>query len=144
MGAFSKTSEDNLKTCDSDIQTLFNYIIKYMDCSVIFGNRTPEKQFELFKQGRILKNGIWEVENKSKIVTYKDGFIEKSKHNYIPSKAVDVVPYPSLYSDEKKLIEFGGFVMGVATMLKAYNAIDKDITWGGNWKWKDYAHYQVI
>jgi len=143
MPLFSKASKEKLETCDPELQTLFNYVIKYKDCTVVFGERTPDEQFDLYRKGRKYINNKWVITDKSAVVTYKDGHLEKSKHNFKPSKAADVVPYPSLYSDEKELLEFGGFVMGVATMLKAYNAIDKDITWGGNWKWKDYAHYQT-
>ena len=143
MPQFSKKSKERLITCHQDLQTLFNYVIKYTDCSVIYGHRTPEEQFELFKQGRKLKNDIWVLENKKKIVTYKDGYVKKSKHNSNPSDAIDVVPYPSLYSDETEFIKLGYFVMGIATILKEFNKIDNNITWGGNWSWKDYAHYQI-
>jgi hypothetical protein len=41
------------------------------------------------------------------------------------------------------LTEFGNFVKGVATMLKAYGAIDNDITWGGDWEWSDKPHWEI-
>lgn len=125
MPEFSKSSKDKLKTCDSELQILFNYVIKYFDCTIVCGERGKEAQNKAFEDG-------------FSTVQYPH-----SKHNSSPSQAVDVVPYPTLYSDEKKIIEFGGFVMGIATMLKVYNAMDKKIIWGGNWKWKDYPHYQI-
>ena len=52
MYKFSKRSKDNLASADIKLQQLFNEVIKEFDCTVIYGHRTPEEQFELFKKGR--------------------------------------------------------------------------------------------
>jgi peptidoglycan LD-endopeptidase CwlK len=134
MYSFSKRSRDNLNTCHEDLQTLFNEVIKHRDCTIVSGHRSVEEQFELYRQGRDLPG---------KIVTYRDGYQRMSNHNYLPSRAVDVVPYPSLYSDEQEIIEFGNFVMGVAVALKECGEISNDVDWGGEWRWIDLPHYEI-
>jgi len=133
MAKFSKKSLERLKTADDDLILLFSYIIKYFDCSVLYGTRLPEEQFELFKKGREEINGVWMIKDKRKVVTYKDGYIKRSKHNYIPSQAVDVAPYPIDFEDEDRIRYFAGFVMGMAKLLKEMGLISSDIIWGGDW-----------
>jgi len=48
--------------------------------------RPPEEQFKLFLKGR---DYVGNIIDKSKIVTYCDGKIKKSPHNYYPSYAFD-------------------------------------------------------
>ncbi len=68
----------------------------------------------------------------------------KSKHNKMPSLAVDVIPYPFKgWSNIDQFKEFSNFVKGIAVMLKAYGAIENDIEYGGDWNWKDYPHWQI-
>ena len=126
MYKFSKRSLDNLAQSHQDLQTVFNYVIKYRDCSVICGHR-----------GELEQNAAYALGN-SKLK------YPRSKHNKTPSLAVDVLPYPFKgWKDINQFIEFGNFVLGVAEMLKAYGAIEHDIEWGGLWNWKDYPHYQI-
>ena len=69
MNKFSNKSKRLLKTCHQDLQDLFNEVIKYCDCKIIEGFRSPERQDELFDQERTkLKGG-------------------ESKHNVKPSLA---------------------------------------------------------
>ncbi len=114
-----------LAECHADIQTLFQVVIRYRDCAAIWGYRGKEDQNKAFDDG------------------FSKLRYPKSKHNKRPSMAVDVVPYPTLYSDKGEMMRFGNFVMGIATMLKEYGAIDHEITWGGYWNWKDYAHFEI-
>ena len=138
MYKFSKRSKGNLATADEKLQKLFNEVIKEIDCTVIYGHRTPEEQFELFKKGRERIDGWWQVVDKSKVVTNLDGNTKKSKHNYYPSKAVDVVPYPLDWNDIESFKLLGSVVKRKALELGI------DIEWGGDWKsLKDYPHYQI-
>ena len=135
MPEFSNASLRKLETCEADLQTLFKTVIKHRDCTIVSGMRTPEEQNKLYRQGR---------ETPGNIVTYKDGYDRKSKHNYNPSKAVDAIPYPVDWTDIEGMKEFGSFVLGVAKMLKEYGAIEHDIKWGGDWtSFKDYPHYEI-
>jgi peptidoglycan L-alanyl-D-glutamate endopeptidase CwlK len=153
MPKFSSKSISKLHTCHKDLQVLFSYIIKHWDCSVIFGHRTPDEQFELYKKGRHMVGGEFVIKDKSQVVTYKDGFKYLSKHNLMPSMAVDVAPYPSLYQHADTALMFAGYVLGVAQMLKDYGAIDSTIICGHDWDndrdltdqtFYDTLHFEIL
>ena len=132
MPEFSDRSLRRLSTVHPDLQILFQEVVKHFDCTVVSGLRTLEEQQALYAKGRPEGN----------IVTYADGVERRSNHQ--SGNAVDVVPYPSGYSDAKKIRDFGWYVLGVAQMLKSYGAIDNDIKWGGKWKrFKDYPHFEI-
>lgn len=136
MYKFSKRSLNNLATAEEKLQVLFNAVIEEIDCTIIYGHRTPEEQFELFKQGREKKDGWWVKVGKT--VTNLDGNIKKSKHNYFPSKAVDVVPFPLDWND---IESFKNLAVIVKKKAKELNI---DVEWGGDWaSLKDYPHWQV-
>lgn len=122
MYFFSDISKERLSLVHQDLHVLFNEVIKYFDCSVIYGIRTTEEQQELYAQGRT-KPGY--------IVTYKDGIINKSKHQ--EGLAVDVVPYPINWKDRDRLIYFAGFVKGIAKRLKEEGKIKNNIICGIDW-----------
>ncbi len=132
MAHFSQTSLDRLHTVHSDLQILFKYVVQYYDCTVISGYRTVAEQQALYAKGRTEPGSI---------VTYKDGVIKKSKHQ--TGLAVDVVPYPSMYSDKDEMIRFAGFVLGVATLLHDQGIIENEVEWGGDWEWSDKPHFQL-
>ncbi len=71
MAKFGKLSLERLATCDDRIQKVMNEAIKHYDFTVLYGYRTPAEQFELFKKGRTLTNGVWKVTGKT--VTQLDG-----------------------------------------------------------------------
>lgn len=138
MFKFSKRSKDNLVTADEKLQLLFNEVIKEIDCTIICGHRTPEEQFELFKKGRERLDGWWTVIDKSKVVTNVDGTTKKSRHNYYPSKAVDVVPYPLDWND------IDSFKILASVVKRKAIDLGIDVEWGGDWKsFKDYPHWQI-
>ncbi len=152
MPKFGKTSTSRLDSCHKDLQTVMNEVIKYFDCSIISGHRPPEDQFELFKKGRKEQDGKWVIASKGKVVTYKDGYERKSKHNENPSHAVDVVPYPVDWKDERRMDYFAGFVMAIAKIFKNKGIIDHDVVWGADWndntilndhKFIDRPHFQI-
>lgn len=135
MPKFSQSSKSKLGTCHQDLQVLFNDIIKDWDCTIVYGHRSVEEQQGLFAKGRFKPGDI---------VTYCDGVNKVSKHNHYPSLAVDVVPYPSLFSDIEEIKRFAAFVLDRAKDLKRDGYIDSDIQWGGSWQnFKDYPHYQI-
>ena len=74
MPRFGSRSRKNLATCHEDLQDLFNEVIKHVDCSVIEGHRSGERQNKLFEDG------------KTKLK------FPYGRHNANPSRAVDVVP----------------------------------------------------
>lgn len=120
MPSFSRKSQDNLSTCDIRLQQIFNEVVLYKDCTILEGYRGPERQEQL------------RLEGKSKA---KFG---QSMHNKSPSLAVDVMPYPIDWSDKGRLIEFAGFVQGIAAMMNV------PVRWGGHWKsLYDGPHWEI-
>jgi len=147
MPHFSETSKARLGTCHADLRAVFHEVIRIFDCKVIYGHRTPEEQFELFKRGRRLENDIWVIENILEVVTYKDGFDDKSNHNIIPSDAGDIAPYPINWKDINRMYFFAGHVL----MIAKYHGII--LRWGGDWdmdtqikdqNFNDLVHFERI
>ena len=129
MPRFGRTSKKRLLTCDEDLQDLFNEVIKYVDCSILEGHRDEESQNKYFKDGKTK-------------VKYPHG-----RHNSIPSRAVDVVPYPVDWDDRERFHLFAGFVLGIAQSMEI------NIRWGGDWNknWEvddnqfdDFPHFELI
>lgn len=129
MPHFSQKSKDNLESCDSRLQYLFNQVVRHFDCTILIGHRTEEDQEKAFNDG------------KSKL-HYPD-----SKHNRVPSYAVDVAPYPVDWDDRRRFDHFAGFVKGIASQ------VGLNIRWGGDWSgdfnlndqtFDDLVHFEII
>jgi peptidoglycan L-alanyl-D-glutamate endopeptidase CwlK len=131
MNKFSDKSLSILQTVHPDLQTLFHSVLEDWDCTVVSGLRTEDEQQELYAKGRTADGDI---------VTYLDGIVKKSKHQ--TGDAVDVIPYPSGYSDLATMDKFGLFVLDRAIELKREGKIDSVIKWGGHWRWKDRPHFE--
>jgi peptidoglycan L-alanyl-D-glutamate endopeptidase CwlK len=111
----------HLKTASLPLQDLFNTVILHRDCSVLCGHRGKEQQQAAFHDGK--SEVEWPL----------------SQHNNMPSRAVDVVPYPVDWYDINAFYEFGGFVLGIAT------AMNIKVRWGGHFKsFFDGPHYEEI
>jgi peptidoglycan L-alanyl-D-glutamate endopeptidase CwlK len=128
MPRFGRKSRENLKTCEQDLQLVFNEVIKYVDCSVLCGHRGKEDQNKAYDEGR------------SKVK------YPKGRHNADPSRAVDVTPYPVDWKDRERQTLFAGFVLGIA------NQIGIKLRWGGDWDqdWEvkdnsfdDFPHFEL-
>ena len=136
MPNFGQKSKDKLSTCHPDIQKVLNEAIKRYDFTVLYGNRTIEEQFELFKKGRTLKDGQWVKTGST--VTNLDGKTKKSMHNYSPSLAVDIAPYPIDWDNLERFKEMAKVVLQCAKELGI------ELTWGGSWKsFPDFPHFQL-
>ena len=128
MPYFGKTSKKRLSTCDDKLQKLFNEVIKHVDCSVLEGHRSKDRQNKLFEEGKTK-------------VKYPNG-----RHNRQPSSAVDVTPYPVDWKDRERQTLFAGFVLGVA------NQMNINLRWGGDWdqdfqvvdnRFDDFPHFEL-
>lgn len=120
MPVFSQRSKDKLKTCHPDLQRLMNEVIKRVDITILCGHRDKEAQNGAYNAGR------------SK-VRYPH-----SRHNKVPSLAVDIAPYPIDWNDIERFIEVSEIVKTVADELQI------EIEYGGDWhSFKDYPHYQL-
>lgn len=129
MPKFGESSRSRLATCHPDIQKVMNEVIKHYDCSIITGHRNEEDQNRAVKEG------------KSK-TSYPN-----SKHNSIPSRAVDVAPYPIDWADLSRFYYFAGIVMTVAKQMNV------KLRWGGDWdkdqvfsdnKFNDLPHFELV
>ena len=129
MPSFCQKSLDNLESCHSDLQRLFNEVVKGFDCSVICGHRGEEEQNEAFKHNRSTKK------------------FPDSKHNIKPSIAVDVVPYPIDWGNLKRFYLFIGYVRKTAEIMgiKVRNGGDWDNdTMLNDQAFNDLPHWELI
>lgn len=97
-------------------------------------HRTPNEQFEIYKKGRQFVNGVWKKVGTT--YTGKDGFKNKSRHNYLPATAVDIV-----------LIQPNGVELEAGPQenkIKA-GALAFGFEWGGDWPegQQDLPHIQL-
>lgn len=143
MPYFSTRSKVNLDGCHEDIQKICLEEIKHIDFCITSGHRPLTEQFELFKKGRKLENGIWVIDDIKKIVTYKDGFKKLSDHNYYPSRAFDEAPWPIDWKDENRFFVLANRLMTTAKFLLNTGKISHELLWGGNWKMKDLPHLYI-
>ena len=61
-----------------------------------------------------------------------------SKHNQLPSLAIDLAPLPIDWNNLEQFHELAGHILEVAHLLEI------SIIWGGHWKtFKDYPHYEL-
>jgi peptidoglycan L-alanyl-D-glutamate endopeptidase CwlK len=102
-------------------------------CKMISAQRTPEDQFKLFKKGRAFQNGTWVIVDRSKVVTHKDGFSSLSRHNYLPSTAIDIGIFRNNeYQSKPALYQ----AVGEAKKL--------GLDWGGDWtSFRDTPHLEI-
>lgn len=136
MPKFGEKSLNRLSTCHADIQKVMNEAIKHYDFTILFGYRSPQEQFELYKQGRKLINNKWKKVGAT--VTNLDGITKVSEHNYKPSKAIDIAPYPIDWNDTNRFKDLAKVVKDAA------KTVGVAIEWGGDWKsFVDLPHYQI-
>lgn len=135
MPKLNEKSFSKLTTAHSDLQAVFFEVIKYFDCEVITAYRGEEEQNKAFEEKKTQK--IWPL----------------SKHNQMPSLAIDVSPLPIDWNDTKRFYYFAGFVKGISEKLKSEGKITHSIRWGGDWdndtevkenKFNDLVHFEII
>lgn len=139
MYKFSSSSETALRSAHEDLQKILRLGLQRsrVDFGISEGHRSPEKQLEYYKKGRKLVGEKWVITNQKKVITDCDGDIKKSKHNYLPSMAVDIFAHvpgkPSLTYDTNHLSYIAGILQSVAQELLARNEISHHLIWGNNW-----------
>jgi peptidoglycan L-alanyl-D-glutamate endopeptidase CwlK len=137
MNRFSEISKARLKTCHSDLQILCNRLIERYDFTIVCGHRGEEDQNKAYKEKKSTKR--W----------------PDSKHNTVPSLAIDLAPYESTGIDWSKLQScyFAGQVIGLAEELFAQGIMKHRIRPGIDWnvdddiddtKFFDAGHFEII
>lgn len=141
MFSFGKTSQNRLDTAHKDLQAICNEVIKHFDFSILEGTRTLAQQQQYFKDG------------KSKL----DGVNQKSKHQSLPSLAIDVAPYPIDFKNEHKakarFYLLAGYFFMASEKLFEDGKISHKLRWGGDWdsdkdfkdqSFDDLPHFELI
>lgn len=116
---FSNTSKKRLLTCDKKLQDIFNEVIKERDITIVCGHRNEKDQNHAYNNG------------------YSKVKFPNSRHNSMPSTAVDVVPYPEMWSSKIEFFKLAIIVKKIAKNLGI------QIQWGHDlWNW-DMPHWQL-
>lgn len=117
MPRFSRASELQLATLHPDLQKVLREAIQYIDFTVVEGHRGKRAQDEAYAKG--LSKVRW----------------PNGHHNSMPSRAVDLAPYPIDWSESPKALErfvyLAGFIMCTARRMGI------PLRWGGNWMGRD-------
>ena len=109
MYKFGKRSLEKLSTCDERIQRVLKEAIKHFDFTVLEGHRDQKTQDMYYEQG------------KSKL-KWPNG-----QHNSIPSKAVDIAPFPIDWSNHYRFHALANRIIGIGL------AIGVKLKYGGDW-----------
>lgn len=134
MPIFSRNSIENLSSCHPDLKTIMWEVIKGFDCIILEGYRDQQDQEKAFADGNSKLN--W----------------PESKHNSIPSMAVDIAPFPVDWKDTQRFVYLAGYVMGVAAQLQREGRIKHEVVWGGDWdsdqnlseeRFRDLGHFEL-
>jgi len=95
--------------------------------------RSIKEQQSLYAQGRTTA-GV--------VVTYVDGVQKKGKHNYYPSKAIDIAVENGTTGEILWDVKY--YKPFVKLAVRVSKELGRKITSGGSWKkLKDYPHLQV-
>jgi peptidoglycan LD-endopeptidase CwlK len=110
MPSFGPASRRRLNTCHPDIVKVLEKAIQNgPDFSVICGNRGKAAQDKAVADGM----------SKAPFPT--------SRHNPMPSEAVDIVPFPLDWSDHNRFRVLAGYILATADSLGV------GLRWGGDW-----------
>jgi len=122
MPSFGVNSRKHRDTCDSELIAILDEAIKHTDFSVIWGYRDMEAQNKAFNEGN------------SKLR------FPKSKHNHLPARAFDVIPYPDGFGAST-----AEFYKMATYVLAAASALGVPLRWGGHWTtFSDLAHFELM
>lgn len=119
MYRFGKVSRERLAQCDEKLQQILNELIKEIDVTILCGHRGEEEQNAVFEAGR------------SQVQ------FPNSKHNSVPSKAVDVAPYPVDWKDIARFEDMCDRIQLLAQELGI------GIRMGRFFSFKDYPHVEL-
>ncbi|WP_394136393.1 M15 family metallopeptidase domain-containing protein [Aliivibrio fischeri] len=128
MNKFSQQSATRLASCHPQLQKVFTKVLEICDCSILCGHRTEAEQNALPSSNTQVR-------------------FPNSKHNSIPSKAVDATPYPYDEDDRERFSYFAGIVIGVGASMGIA------IRWGGDWDrdnelknngFDDLMHFELV
>lgn len=121
MPQFGTKSLYHLKSCHPLLQEVAHAAIEFTDFSVICGYRDKANQTHAYLTGA--SRAKW----------------PKSKHNQMPSLAMDVCPYPVDWNAIKEFKRVANYILVAAQNMGI------DIEWAGNWKeFPEFGHFQLV
>lgn len=95
MPAFSQRSREQLATCDPRLQRIASEAIQLTDFTVLEGHRDEAAQERAYAKG--LSKVRW----------------PHGKHNEVPSRAMDIAPFPIDWSEKATALARFAFLSGV-------------------------------
>ena len=129
MPSFGPQSEKHLETCDPRLQRVLREAIKHRDFSILCGHRDQAAQDEAVRKGN--SKAPWPT----------------SKHNRVPSLAVDIAPYPIDWTDSLAFATLAGYILRIGDELGV------SLRYGGDWdrdgkskneKFLDLPHIELV
>ena len=116
--SFGNESKQHYNTLHPKLKKIADALISHVDCKIMCGHRSNEEQ------ARLLAAGVSKVGP------------GKSKHNSLPSRAMDIGPYPVDWNDRERWLLWCGFVKGTAA------ALGIEIRMGADWDMDGYTNDQ--
>jgi peptidoglycan L-alanyl-D-glutamate endopeptidase CwlK len=99
MPTLSKSSLEKLATCDKRLQRIVTEMAKTLPLIVICGHRSEAEQNEAYRTGH------------SKLK------FPLSKHNQLPSKAIDIALLPLDWNDKSRFMYLAGYMLATAKSM---------------------------
>lgn len=126
MPSFSARSKGHLATCHYLLQELMNSVVTEYDISILCGFRDWAEQERLFLAGKSrARPGA-------------------SKHNSVPSMAVDIAPYPIDWNDTARFEQMGAVVFRHWEAMPLATRGGWELVWGKGFKGLvDYPHFEL-
>lgn len=128
MPIFGTRSKANLATAHPDLVRVATEAIKVIDFTVLESHRGKDRQEALFR------DGLTQVH------------YPHSKHNSMPSQALDTAPWPIDWLDTER------FVLVAGVWIACAHRLGIGLRWGGDWdsdfnlreeRFRDYGHFEL-
>lgn len=119
MPKFGKKSLERLETVHPDLKRLAEALIKELDITVLCGHRGEKEQNQAF------------IDGTSKLQ------YPRSKHNSLPSRAIDLAPYPIDWKDISRFNDMCTRIERIAKQLGIKIRLGRDFSF------KDYPHIEL-
>ena len=130
---FSRSSQQELSTCDKRLQLLAGRAIDIVDFTVICGTRCKQDQNMLYEKGKTE-------------LRWPDSKHNETYHGQ-PSRAFDLAPYPIDWTDTARFYYLAGVIKALG------HEMGIPIRWGGDWDtdndfndqvFKDLVHFELM
>lgn len=115
MPRFGDTSKERLRTLHPNLRDLLQSVIRNTDCKILCGHRDRSEQALAVEQGH--SKTPW----------------PQSKHNHVPSLAVDVSPWPIPKDWGEQWPERVKFYQLAAVLQDHAARMGIGLRWGGDW-----------